>query len=362
MKSSINFLVLIFGLLLANAANARNVCALGSCIDVPSPPSGGGRWGGSRGSERPENSNYDPGAARRSAAQTQNNQGIEAWNKGDWAAAASYFQQALQNSPDDPVIRQNFANAQAKVKEMEAAERQRKKDEAERIERQRQRAEAERIERERVAEEKRKKEFIEDRDRDVATLMDSSGAPMSQMSGMMGNDGRMESETDPGAQLMSIEHSSRGALLSPVAEKTFMTPGKADKEMAGKGFDTTNKKTGNLAYPDKKQQQIPPSALDKQIPPEARDDPEIKQAQAWYRKLDALKAEKEQKIAEIKEQQKTSKDPLLAVKIATLANDVKRADDDQAKATDAVRKKLKKSYHLDMRVTPAPATTETKTK
>ncbi len=255
------------------------------------------------------------------------------------------------------------AAAERQRQQAEAAriEHQRQQAEAARIERQRQQAEAERIERERVAEEKRKKEFIEDRDRDLATLMDSSGAPMSQGTG---NDGLMGGETDPGAQLMGIEHSSREALTSPVAENTFMTPGKADKEMAGKGFDTAGKKAGKLAYPDKIQQQIPPSALDKQIPAGAQDDPEIKQMQAWYRKLDARKAETTQKIAAVEAQLKNGAGDtaVLAAQLGTLKNQNKLIDSDQAHATETVRKKLKKSYHLDLRETPAPAITETEKK
>jgi tetratricopeptide (TPR) repeat protein len=53
-------------------------------------------------------------------AHEQNQQGLDAWNKGDWATAASCFEQALKNSPDDSVIRQNLANASQKLKEQQA--------------------------------------------------------------------------------------------------------------------------------------------------------------------------------------------------------------------------------------------------
>jgi len=80
--------------------------------------------------------------------------------------------------------------------------------------------------------------------------------------------------------------------------------------------------------------------------------------QAWYRSLEVQKAEKEQKIAEIKEQQKTSQDPLLATKIATLANDVKRLNDDQGQATKTVKKRvLDMGLAWDESPSPEPAAT-----
>jgi tetratricopeptide (TPR) repeat protein len=146
--------------------------------------------------------------------------------------------------------------------------------------------------------------------------------------------------TDPGALLLSIHQSSKEALSSPVAEKDLMTPGRADQKMAGEGFDIPGTNQGTLVYPDKNNHRPPPSVLDRQIPAGAKDDPQIKQMQTWYRSLEGQKAEKEQKIAEIKEQQKTSQDPVLATKIATLVNDVKRLNDDQGNATKTVKKRV----------------------
>ncbi|MBI1919534.1 MAG: hypothetical protein HYS23_00485 [Geobacter sp.] len=135
--------------------------------------------------------------------------------------------------------------------------------------------------------------------------------------------------TDPGAQLKKVEHYGRQA----------KSQGKgASKEIAGEGFDTPGEEQGTLVYPDKNNhRQRPLSALDKQIPDGAKDDQQIKEMQIWYRSLEIQKAEKERKIAEIKKQQKTSKDPLLAKKIATLANDVKRLKDNQGQAMETVK-------------------------
>lgn len=71
---------------------------------------------------------------RQDAGHALNQQGVQAYNKGDWATAISLFQQALQNSPDDPVIRKNLANAQANM----ANQQEREKAEREAMDRQRQ--------------------------------------------------------------------------------------------------------------------------------------------------------------------------------------------------------------------------------
>ena len=162
--------------------------------------------------------------------------------------------------------------------------------------------------------------------------------------------------TEPGAQLKSVEQHSRQAKAQA---------NDASKEMAREGFDTLGNDQGSLVYPDKNNHRPPPSALDRQVPAGAKDDPQIQQMQTWYRSLDAQKAEKEQKIAEIKEQQKTSQDPLLATKIATLANDVKRLNEDQGQATKTVKERVEviKKKVLDMGLawdeSPSPDPTET---
>ncbi|MCU1287430.1 MAG: hypothetical protein JWO13_3780 [Acidobacteriales bacterium] len=67
----------------------------------------------------------DKNAGRRALALQQNNKGVEAWKKGDWATAAAFFQQALQNSPNDAVIHQNLANARANLATVAQQERDR---------------------------------------------------------------------------------------------------------------------------------------------------------------------------------------------------------------------------------------------
>jgi tetratricopeptide (TPR) repeat protein len=139
------------------------------------------------------------------------------------------------------------------------------------------------------------------------------------------------SVTDPGAQLKSVERHSKDAQLQR---------NDSDKEIAREGFERPGENRGGLVYPDKNNHRPPLSALDRQIPRGAKDDGQIKEMQAWYRSLEVRKAEKEQKIAEIKEQQKTSKDPVLATKITTLANEVKQLNDDQGQATKVVKERV----------------------
>jgi hypothetical protein len=217
-------------------------------------------------------------------------------------------------------------------------------------ERQRQQAEAERIERERRAEEKRQKDAAFIRDRDVAAnmLKGSTGTNTSQLKGLSGTDnyGLKGSGTDAGAQLKSVERHSRDAQLQ----------GKdTARETARTGF---GKASGNLVYTDKKKQQIPPSALDRQVPAAAQKDPQVQQSLAWYRKLDNLKAETTQKITAIKEQQKkgTGDAAVLAAQLGTLTNQSKQIDKDQAKVTETVKKQVK---NLGFNLVESPETTTT---
>jgi len=56
-------------------------------------------------------------AERRSQrARDLNLKGNEQYGKGNWTAAIQYYQEALKVAPEDPVIRQNLKNAQAKEK------------------------------------------------------------------------------------------------------------------------------------------------------------------------------------------------------------------------------------------------------
>ncbi|TAN38301.1 MAG: hypothetical protein EPN25_14140 [Nitrospirae bacterium] len=71
---------------------------------------------------------------RLNEAHTANEQGVAFYNKGDWGSAATYFQEAANKNPDDPVIRQNLTKARANV----ASQQAREQAEREAMERQRQ--------------------------------------------------------------------------------------------------------------------------------------------------------------------------------------------------------------------------------
>lgn len=218
-------------------------------------------------------------------------------------------------------------------------------------------AEADRIERERLAEEKRRKDaaFVRDRDAAANTLKGSTGTGNSQLKGISGTDnyGLKGSGTDAGAQLKSIERHSRDAQLQDK---------ETSRETARQGFDIPGRASGNLVYPDKNKhehRQAPPSALDRQVPAAARNDPQIQQSLAWYRSLDAQKAEATRKIATIREQQKKGSGDaaVLAAQLGTLTNQSKRIDNDQAKVAETVKKQVK-NLGFNLVESPAPTTTE----
>jgi tetratricopeptide (TPR) repeat protein len=57
-------------------------------------------------------------------ARAANEQGVQAYKKGDWATAVSLFQQALQNDPNDPTYRQNLANARSALEQQQRQEKE----------------------------------------------------------------------------------------------------------------------------------------------------------------------------------------------------------------------------------------------
>jgi tetratricopeptide (TPR) repeat protein len=100
---------------------------MGCSPTVANPCGGGGSGGGSSSSSGGFWRLFESGPSAAEQAQQQaieqNNQGVQAYNKGDWATAISLFQQALQKSPDDPVFRKNLANAQANLAALQTRER-----------------------------------------------------------------------------------------------------------------------------------------------------------------------------------------------------------------------------------------------
>ncbi|TKB58801.1 MAG: hypothetical protein E8D49_10395 [Nitrospira sp.] len=180
---------------------------------------------------------------------------------------------------------------------------------------------------------------------------------MPQLKGLSGtsNSGLKGSGTEAGAQLKTVERHGR---------ETPLQNNRSASATAQMGFDTPGTASGNLVYPDKnKYQQLPSSALERQVPPEAMKDPQVQQMLAWYRSLDAQKAETAQKIVTVKEQQKqgTGDPAVLSAQLGTLTNQIKQINNDQTKATEDVKKQVK---HLgfDWVESPEPTTPEAKPK
>lgn len=241
-------------------------------------------------------------------------------------------------------------------------EGERRAREAAAAERQRQQEETDRIERERVAAEQREKEekqaaFI--RERNAVVLKGSSGTNTPQLKGLSGTSNSVlkGSGTEPGAQLKTVNRHGR---------ETPSLDNESASARARKGFDESGTASGDLVYPDKsKYRQIPPSALERQIPPEvmAMEDPQIQKTLAWYRSLDAHKAETTQKLATVKEQQKqgTGDAAVLSAQLGTLTNQIKQINNDQTKATETVKTQVK---HLGFEWVESsePSTPEAKAK
>lgn len=270
-------------------------------------------------------------AQQKQSAYEQNDQGRTAAQNGDWVTALNYFEKAAQTDPVEPAYADNIALAQRKVQD------------------QLNKAVTARVQQNvnTIAEDVKNSKPAGDLDlSDISPTEDAFGTKRSNPELTPAEAKKSEGVgTDPGKQLKSVERHGRETPSQDIesASKT-----------AQKGFDTPGSESGNLVYPDQnKHRQPPTSALDKQIPRGAKDDSEIKQMQAWYRSLDAKKAEKEKMIAEINEQQKTSKDPALDAKKATLTNDVKRLADDQTRATATVKERVEviKKQTLDKGLT-----------
>lgn len=239
-------------------------------------------------------------------------------------------------------------------------EAERRAQEAAAAERQRQQDEIDRIARDRVAAETRQKEEKQAawiRERNAVVLKGSSGTNIPQLKGVSGtsNSGLKGSGTEAGAQLKTVDRHGR---------ETPLQDNESANKTARKGFDTSGMASGNLIYPDKdKYRQIPPSALERQVPPEAMDNPQVQRTLAWYRSLDAQKAETAQKIDTVKEQQKqgTGDPAVLSAQLGTLTNQIKQINNDQTKATETVKTQVK---HLGFEwvESPEPTTPEAKSK
>lgn len=65
-------------------------------------------------------------------ARAANEQGVQAYNRRDWASAIGLFKQALQNYPNDPTYRQNLINAENNLANQQAKEKA-ERDERERL-------------------------------------------------------------------------------------------------------------------------------------------------------------------------------------------------------------------------------------
>ncbi len=203
----------------------------------------------------------------------------------------------------------------------------------------RRRREAEEAERRRAEEERQRQEeekFRVERDAAARMLKGSSPGGTSGLKGLgdTDNHGLKGVESRIGRELKAIEGDSRDA-RDAAANRNL----EGASRRARGGFDTgASRDRGTLVIPGISGQR--PTTLDSKVPKAARNDPKVKEMLEWYRKLDGQKAEAEKKIAELRKQQAASKDPILAVKIETLNNNVKQYTSDQAVAEKTAKKRV----------------------
>ena len=149
---------------------------------------------------------------------------------------------------------------------------------------------------------------------------------------------------DPGAQLKSVEKHSRLAGSS------------GDSRQARRGFDTSGTESGTLVYV-KSSAGRPAPAFITNLPESAQNDPRIRQSVTYYEKLDKLKTDTARQIEFVKKEQAGAKgDPtVFEAKLGTLANDLKRHESDQARAKEAMKKRVIDLGFDWNETSPAPA-------
>ena len=112
---------------LASVPALAGVRDMGCSPTVANPCTGGGGGGG--GYNGPTIwelfRSSGPSAADIAAQQalSENELGVQAYKRGDWAAAIAYFKKSLQNNPNDPTYRQNLINAETNMANQQAREK-----------------------------------------------------------------------------------------------------------------------------------------------------------------------------------------------------------------------------------------------
>ncbi len=132
------------------------------------------------------------------------------------------------------------------------------------------------------------------------------------------------------AQLKSFEQHSGAAAAE------------GNKEGAGKGVDTSGRENGSLVSAHAAAGRPAPAFVG-HLPERAKADTQIQQSVAYYQKLDSLKADTAQKIEAVKLEQASGKGDaaVLAARLGTLGNDLKRQQSDQAQTKERLKKRVK---------------------
>lgn len=248
------------------------------------------------------------------------------------------------------------------------AERRARAEESERrrLEQERQRQ----VEQQRIREAaERQVKFIRDRDAAAAALKGPTGATSSGLKGISTDNTQLKGSDPYGFKDAVGDNAlkdstgaprrtntgSVGSGLKSVERHSRQGAARFDTEEIGKGFDTAGKNSGTLVHPDKQSGGMPAFAAT--LPEKAKQDEIVKQSLAYYQKLDGLKQDNDKKLAEIRQKRKSGAGDaaILKAQEAALANQNKQYSDDQTRAKETVKKKVK-DLGLDWSEESAPGT------
>ena len=388
----------------SSLAHGQSACGqLG--VDCTHPSSSSGSSGGSA-----SGANYPavgeilglPGSLKRAHEQAKakkatalNEQGLAAYENGDWSAAEAFFKKASRLNPKSDVISANLAAAQRQIASAQYAQQQRaaaeqqraaenllkaQREQQQRIAAEQQRnaenlARARHEEEQRLAAEQQKAAEKLAADQMHPSIQDVSQSPTAAPSS--GKLDFSEAQLTQGSQKCTF-----GTICNP--ENPNLTsrpaPGVGSDTKAGDqllsaaataknhgdltaNFDVGGAPiAGSLNVPSPSAQTSAAAKLAAQIPIAAQKDEVVKQSMAYYQKLDNEKLDTQVKLAEVQKQIDEiwlfgkGDSTILNAQKSTLNNDLKRYGADQATTQAQIKERVLK-IGLPWNESPAPAET-----
>jgi tetratricopeptide (TPR) repeat protein len=323
----------------------------------------------------------------RNLALTQGQEGEDAYRRGDYATALNYFQQALANDPIDDqakrILNDDLAVAKGKI-----ANVQRDKVAAANIQQTVQNL-AQSLTAAPSPNTKPSPGGLDFSDGGPTSNSDNSGglsftasdpslkdsvADKSGQPSAGGSTNAFGTNSNPSnpdldhsapAPAVAVHNASDQASSAANSGAAAETNGRSDdaKAKSGCAFDTGACAAYTPVRVDKNVAQTPGAAeVASHIPAAARNDPEIQKDLAFYEKTDGEKIDTKTKLAAIQNQidSHTGDTQVLNAQKATLSNDLKRYDTDEANTQAQIKKRLV-SVDVPWVETPAPPATSAAT-